>query len=275
VSRVNIWVCFARGPVVGGATAAVLWMLGGLRWGAMGGLVLLAVAFALGFYGFHGRLLFPPRLTFHWLPIIAMAGALAAVAPLFASDRGKVGHLIFLVVLAIPSVVGAIGSLPRAMMSPVLVGGVILLPFLLIIPARMAGERLHPGAVLAWAFVAFSMTGLCLLLSGTARMGQLSGIIPSMILAMGWLAYVRPQLMNPAALLVFLLPLYVAFLVIGAHSVSLSPLLFVLNGAMAVSMGAGCLPMKWCAHPVVVGLVAAVFGGIAVLLAWMAHPGFV
>lgn len=268
-----IWIVTVPALVAG--AASVLWLFAGRYWGTTAGLVLLAVGFAVGFYGFHGGLLLPPRLTFHWLPIVAAAAALSAVMLRFPSTCGRLCRFGFPAALAISSIVAAIGSLPQSMMTPLHIAGVFLLPFLLVLPARMAGDRLHPGSVLAWAFMAFSMAGACLLLSGTARMGQLSGIVPSMILALGWLAWVRPGNMDAQALLLFFVPLYVAFLVVGTHSVSLSPVRFAFLAPTALAMGAARLPWKGTSHPMVVLALAGAIGGVAVFLAWRVHPGFV
>lgn len=237
--------------------------------------IMMGVGFLVAFYGFHDRLFIPPRLTFHWLPIVALAASLAAclyLIPVIRKIPAWVGYYGCLLPLAI---LAAYGSLPSSLMTSLPIMGAILLPLLMAGVIDLAGPGLRQTSVPVWAFVAFSATGICLLFFGSARMAQLSGIIPCMILGVSWILWKYPDVLPSRAWTILILPVFGSFLIIGTHSVSLSPIVLLLLAGSAGSLGLARLRWRHGNHPLVVFLVTALMGGVAVLLSWRMNPGLV
>lgn len=261
------WIVAAPALVAGVLALPVLFLPA--RWGRVAGAIILlalAVGYTVGFYGFHGRFLFPPRLSFHWLPILALGGGVLG-GILALSARGGPWALAALIPLV---GIMAHGLVPAGPGRPMALVAALLLPLGHGVVASLAPRRPSVPMLMLWAWLAFSFSGAALLLSGTARMAQLSGLIPCALLPLIALSLWRRGLLSPPALLPLLVAIHAAGLLIGWIHASLpaAAMLLLLASPAALALDRirpiAALP-PWVGACAVAAAVILI-GGLAVLI---------
>lgn len=146
----------------------------------------------------------------------------------------------------------------------------LLLPLGHGVVASLAPRRPSVPMLMLWAWLAFSFSGAALLLSGTARMAQLSGLIPCALLPLIALSLWRRGLLSPPALLPLLVAIHAAGLLIGWIHASLpaAAMLLLLASPAALALDRirpiAALP-PWVGACAVAAAVILI-GGLAVLI---------
>lgn len=198
----------------------------------------LGLGYVAGFVGFHGRLFLPPRLSFHWLPVIALAASAFAVLIAWAGSRRWL-------VPASLSVLGLLmvaGLVPGRLANPGAVAAVLVLPLLQ--GGIMLWAPRHPSAMKLglWAWVIFSFSGVALLLGATARLAQLSGLVPCAVLPVMLMLFRRRDLVPAEPLIPFLVSLHGASLLIGWMHASLPAAAMALLMASPAALAVERIP---------------------------------